>query len=129
MEFNKLIEIAKDSLNPVKHNEFCESGGVACALVTDKGNVYTGVCIDVSSGMGFCAEHAAIANMITNRETRIDKIVAIGWNHRVYPPCGRCREFISQINTENSSTEILVDDNKVVTLKELLPYDWKAVCF
>lgn len=128
MEFDKLIEIAKDTLYPIKHTEFCESGGVACALVTDKGNVYTGVCIDVACSMGFCAEHAAIANMITNRETRIDKIVAIGWNHRVYPPCGRCREFISQIHLENNSAKVLVGGNKVVTLSELLPYDWKNVC-
>ncbi len=35
-------------------------GDVGCALLTDKGNLYLGVCIDTSSSMGFCAEHNAI---------------------------------------------------------------------
>jgi hypothetical protein len=38
-------------------------GHVASSLVTDAGNVYSGVCIDSGSGTGFCAEHAAIAAM------------------------------------------------------------------
>jgi cytidine deaminase len=41
---------------------------------------------------------------------------------KVYPPCGRCREFIYRINYDNLDTEILVDDNKVVKLSEILPY-------
>jgi hypothetical protein len=36
-------------------------GDVGAALVTDAGNVYTGVCIDTPSGTGFCAEHSATA--------------------------------------------------------------------
>ena len=51
-------------------------GDVGCALVTDKGNVYLGVCIDTSLGMGFCAEHSAIAAMITHGEHIIKKIVS-----------------------------------------------------
>ena len=38
---------------------------VGCALITDQDNVYSGVCIDTGSGMGFCAEHNAIGSMIT----------------------------------------------------------------
>ena len=36
-----------------------------------------GVCIDVSSGIGFCAEYAAVAAMITAGESEIDTIVAV----------------------------------------------------
>src|SRR5262249_22640127 len=80
-------------------------GDVACTLITDAGNAYSGVCIDTSSGTGFCAEHAAIAAMVTAREYRIAKIVAVwrspeGMLH-VVPPCGRCREFIRQIDPFN----------------------------
>ena len=32
------------------------TGDIACALPSEKGNVFNGVCIDVSSGIGFCAE-------------------------------------------------------------------------
>jgi cytidine deaminase len=83
---------------------------------------YTGVCIDTPSSMGFCAEHSAIAQMIINEESRIAKIVAVGEKGKIYPPCGRCREFIYQINYENLEAEVLIAEHKIVKLKELLPY-------
>jgi cytidine deaminase len=95
-----------------------------CALVTDKGNVYAGVSIDTCSSMGFCSEHAAIAAMVTNGEYVIKKIVAVDEEGKVLPPCGRCREFMQQINEENLEAEVVVEKAKAVKLKELLPYRW-----
>jgi len=104
-------------------------GDVGCALATDKGNVYLGVCIDTASGMGFCAEHNAIGSMITAGEYKIQKIVAVWKNDKgdifILSPCGRCREFMRRINEDNLETEVLLDKDKVVQLKDLLPYyDW-----
>jgi len=65
-------------------------GGVGAAIRTVDGNIYTGVCIDLSSGLGFCAEMSAIAQMVTKRETQIDTVVAVTAD-RILPPCGRCR--------------------------------------
>ena len=45
------------------------AGDVGAALVTDLGTIYRGVCIDTGSGMGFCAEHAAVAAIVTARES------------------------------------------------------------
>ena len=64
---------------------------VAAAIRTTQGNVYTGVCFDVSCGIGFCAEHAAAAEMIKGGETQIEMIVAV-CEAGVLAPCGRCRE-------------------------------------
>ena len=93
MEWNALLQIAKDTLNPRQLSENSYAGSVAAALVTDKGNVYKGVCIDTPCSMGFCAEHAAIAAMITAGEDRIEKIVAVCEDGDIVAPCGRCREF------------------------------------
>ena len=73
--------------------------------VTPLGNIYQGVCIDTGSGMGFCTEHAAVAAMVTARESSVAKVVAV-WLDKdgtlfVLPPCGRCREFMSQIDESN----------------------------
>ena len=65
MEFAELYQKAVEVLNPRQVSENVETGGVAAALVTDKGNVYRGVCIDTACSLGFCAEHAAIAAMFT----------------------------------------------------------------
>lgn len=42
------------------------------------------------------------------------------------PPCGRCREFISQIHRDNLDTEVMVNEGTIVTIRELLPYDWRG---
>lgn len=97
------------------------AGSIGAALVTKSQKVYTGICIDVACGIGFCAEHSAIAEMLKNRETQIEMIVAVS-SEKIYPPCGRCREMMYQINKENLNTKVIVDYNKVVKLDELLPY-------
>lgn len=126
MPFDALYQQAKSVLNPRRLSEVAEAGGVGAALLTESGRVYTGVCIDTASSMGFCAEHAAAAAMVTAGENRVVRMVAVNWNGNVLPPCGRCREFISQLHPENANTEVMVGSEKVVPLRELLPYDWRA---
>lgn len=118
----ELKKIAEDKVNPRSLSEDCHVASVAAALVTKEGNLYTGVCIDTGCGMGFCAEHSAIAQMITNNESEIKMIIAMGEENIIFPPCGRCREFMYQINRENLKTQIMVAEDKVVTLDELLPH-------
>lgn len=120
----ELIEAAAEVLCPhwVGDRLF---GDVASALTTPSGNVYRGVCIDTGSGTGFCAEHAAIAAMVTAREYRIEKIVAV-WRGdagvlHVLPPCGRCREFIRQVDAGNLAAEVVLDRLRTVKVGELLP--------
>ena len=121
MTMNELRNLAEKKVKPRKISKDCYVASVASALLTEKGNVYIGVCIDTPSSMGFCAEHSAIAQMITNEESTIKMIVAVG-KKGILPPCGRCREFMYQVNGENLNADILVEDNKIVKLKELLPY-------
>lgn len=125
MTFDELYKRAYAVLNPRKLSEDAEAGGVGAAILTDKGNVYVGVCIDTACSMGFCAEHAAAAAMVTAGENKVVKMIAVGWDGRIMPPCGRCREFISQLHDENLAAEVMVKKDVVLTLKELLPYDWR----
>ena len=126
MEFDELYQQAKSVLNPRRLSQEAEAGGVGAAVLTGSGRVYTGVCIDTSSSMGFCAEHAAAAAMITAGESRVVKMVAVNWDGAILPPCGRCREFISQLDEENPKAEVLVARGTVMTLRELLPFDWRV---
>ncbi len=124
--FDELYERAKSVLNPRRLSEAADAGGVGAALLTESGTIYTGVCIDTGSSMGFCAEHAAAAAMVTAGENRVLKMVAVGWDGRVMPPCGRCREFISQLHPDNAQAEVLVKKDLAVTLRDLLPYPCDA---
>ena len=65
--------------------------------------------------------------MITNGEDSIKRVIAIGRNGKAMPPCGACREFMTQLMPENyRDIEIMLDyeNNKVVTLGELTPEWW-----
>ena len=75
--------------------------------------------------MGFCAEHAAAAAMITAGENRVVQMVTIDWEGKVLPPCDHCREFISQLHDMNLDAEVMVTQNIIVSLRDLLPYDWR----
>lgn len=123
MIFDDLILAAKGVHAPRRISENVEVGGVAAALLSVSGKIYTGICLDVPCGIGFCAEHAAIAAMVTAGESKIIRAVAIDHNGAI-PPCGRCREFMSQIHKDNIHAEIMIADNKVVKLSELLPHRW-----
>jgi cytidine deaminase len=129
MTNQELIQEAAQVVHPKTIGD-STMGGVGCALITDSNSLFKGVCIDTGSGMGFCAEHAAISQMITNGEYRIKKIVAVAIGEDddlfILSPCGRCREFMRQTNEANLDTDIVLDEDKVVKLKDLLPYyDWK----
>jgi cytidine deaminase len=104
-------------------------GDVAAALITDAGHRFVGVCIDTGSGTGFCAEHSAIAAMVTAGEYRISAIVAVWRDEQgrlhVLPPCGRCREFIRQVEPANLDTTVVLAGGRTALLRELLPeHEW-----
>ena len=123
--WDRLYEEAKKVQVCREVSPFIESGGVAAAVLTRAGNIYVGVCIDTAASLGMCAERNAIANMITNGESRIEKVLAVLYDGRVIPPCGACQEFMMQLDKDAGETEVLLDyeAKRVVKLKELMP-DW-----
>lgn len=127
-DFKKLYEVASSLAVKNRLNGYVKYGHVGAALMTDKGNIYSGVAITCTCNIGFCAEHSAIAEMLKNNESRIVKIVAANSN-TVVAPCGRCREFIRMVNEENMDAEVMVAQDNVVKLKELLPYAWTLDSF
>ena len=104
---------------------FVEAGGVAAALLTGAGNIYTGVCIDTACSLGMCAERNAIANMITNGEHDIHRLAVVMPDGQLGQPCGACRELMMQLGRDSGEIEILTDlaSGASVRLRELCP-DW-----
>jgi cytidine deaminase len=100
------------------------SGGVGAAMEGESGRIYTGVCFDLACGLGFCAEVAAVAEMLKSGESRILQVVAVDWDGSVLPPCGRCRETMMQVNPENRYTVVLLPEGRNTTLADLLPDYW-----
>lgn len=121
VDAQQLIAAAAKLATPFAPNGDCSIATVAAALVTDDGQLFTGVCIDVRCSIGFCAEHSAVAEMVKSRRSHVRMIVAVNADGKVLPPCGRCRELLWQIDRRNADTMVILGSDKGRSLRELLP--------
>jgi len=129
MTNEELITIASSVINPKKLKDGLV-GDVGCALLSESGKIYTGVCVGVNSNV-YCAERVAIAKMITDDHEFVIKKIVATWKDEtgsvhVIPPCGHCRQAMCEADENNiNKTEVILDTDTSVTLGELLPYhDW-----
>lgn len=125
--WKNLYDEAMKVLNPRKISEWMEAGGVAAAVESESGKIYTGVCVDGACTLGICAERSAIFNMITQGEQRIMRVIAVNRDGKAMPPCGVCRELMAQLMPDGyRDIEIMLDyeKEKVLTLGELTPEWW-----
>ena len=125
--WSRLYDAARAVLNPRKISEWMEAGGVAAAVEAESGRIYTGVCVDGACTLGVCAERNAIFNMITNGESRIKRVIAVGWDGKAMPPCGACRELMAQLMPKDyQGIDIMLNNekNEIVTLGALTPSWW-----
>lgn len=126
-KWKEMFQAAKAVQNDRRISEYVEAGGVAAAILSSSGKIYTGVCIDTCATLGICAERNAIFNMITNGEQGIKRVLAIGPDGKGCAPCGACRELMVQLMPDHyRDIEILLDfeSGKVTTLGELTPEWW-----
>ncbi len=126
-EWQKLYDAAKAVINPRNVSAYVDAGGVAAAIESESGKTYVGVCVDTACTLGVCAERNAIFNMLTNGENSIKRVIAISSDGKAMPPCGACRELMSQLDPENfRKIEIMLDsdNDRVVTLGGLTPEWW-----
>lgn len=125
--WNEMYKAAKNVQNGRKISNYIDAGGVAAAVLSSSGKIYTGVCIDTCSTLGICAERNAIFNMITNGEEKIDKVLAIMPDGKSGPPCGACRELMVQLMPDGyKDIEILLDyeAERIVKLGDITPEWW-----
>jgi len=122
-DFKKLYRKANKLSNKVELSEVFKYKQIGCALITDKNNIYTGISVKAPSGLGNCAEYSAVVEMLKNDECVIKKIIAVR-NGVIVSPCGRCRELLKQITSKNFKTQVLINEDTVVTIEELLPFSW-----
>lgn len=125
--WQELYNAARSVQNERQISDYISAGGVAAAVQSKSGKIYTGVCVDTCSTLGICAERNAIFNMLTNGEHEISRVLAIMEDGKTGTPCGACREFMVQLMPKNyKQIQIMLDydNNKIVTLGELTPHWW-----
>ncbi|HPF43069.1 MAG TPA: cytidine deaminase [Syntrophomonadaceae bacterium] len=99
MNPEKLIAIARE----VQQNSYSPYSGfkVGAALLTSKGNVYTGVNVENASyGLTICAERAAITAAVAAGEKNFSSMTVVG-DHKGYTyPCGACLQVMAEFSPD-----------------------------
>ncbi|MFY8098699.1 MAG: cytidine deaminase, partial [Allorhizobium sp.] len=91
--------------------------------------IYTGANIEnLSFPQGWCAEPTAIGCMIMGGGKKIVEMAVIAEKLALCPPCGGCRQKISEF--ASADTKIYLCDEvgvqKTMTMDELLPLSFKT---
>lgn len=127
-EDHLLVERARDIFStPLRHDWH----GVSCALLLSNGDIVTSFVLEAENpSLTICAEPIAIGKVLDKlAEHQITTIVAVRDReetpHKVIPPCGRCREFITDY-AENAFVIVSPDGSNLAKVKatDLLPFKY-----
>ena len=110
-EWERLYEEAMSVLNPHDVSNKMWVGSVASAVLTKKGNIYKGICIDTDGSIGMCAERNALSTMLTYGESEITKVVSVYKDGNIIPSCGICREFMMHLGGDVENIDLGVARN------------------
>ena len=114
-----------------RDNAYCPYSGfaVGAALLCEDGEVFTGVNVENASfPVGLCAERSAVSAAVASGKRRFTAIAIVGGRvgediTGLCPPCGMCRQFLSELCSDDFKVILAVsrDNYKTLTLSELLP--------
>ena len=100
---------------------------VGCSILADNNKIYHGCNIENSSfGLTLCAEACAISGMIVDGSKRIQEVAIVNSNDTICPPCGACRQLLSEFT--ETDCKIHLENNNVIhtyLLSKLLPLQFK----
>jgi cytidine deaminase len=102
---------------------------VGAALFFDDGTIVTGCNVEnISYGLTICAERAALCRAIAEggAERQIVAITITNLNRSASPPCGACRQMLSEFVAPDAIV-YFPDDQGVTSalFKELLPHTFR----
>lgn len=119
---NEAVSLLKNSYAPYSNIH------VASIILTNKGNKYGGVNVENSSyGLTICAERSAIASMVSHGERKPEIVVIVTDYKEPIPPCGACRQVISEFNKDALIVMYSTRAKKKIIkkLSELFPQPFK----
>ncbi len=101
---------------------------VGCALLTSKGNIFSGCNVENASyGLTICAERNTIFHAVAEEGPSMKiaslAVIALG---QEFPPCGACRQVIAEFTGPDVEVWFLRDGKPfAMTMAELLPASFR----
>ncbi|MBO6885700.1 MAG: cytidine deaminase [Marivita sp.] len=116
----------KEAARAVRENAYAPYSNfkVGAALLADDGRVYVGCNVEnVAYPEGTCAEAGAIAAMIASGAHRIVEAYVIADSPDPVPPCGGCRQKLSEFAARDVAVTLATTDGSEfkTTVGNLLP--------
>ena len=116
----------KEAARAVRENAYAPYSNfkVGAALLADDGRVYVGCNVEnVAYPEGTCAEAGAIAAMIASGAHRIVEAYVIADSPDPVPPCGGCRQKLSEFASRDVAVTLATTDGSEfkTTVGDLLP--------
>lgn len=97
---------------------------VGAALLTESGEIFHGCNVENAAySMCNCAERTALFSAYAAGERKFDAIVVVADSPRPVPPCGACRQVMSELCPQDMSVTLtnLNGDLNQTTVKALIP--------
>ncbi|WP_080874405.1 cytidine deaminase [Oceanobacillus timonensis] len=101
---------------------------VGAALLTSSGKIYTGCNIENAAYPSTCcAERVAIFKAISDGETAFLEMAVAADTQRPVPPCGTCRQVMSEFFAPDMTIHLtnLQEDVQTLTTDQLLPFSFQ----
>jgi homotetrameric cytidine deaminase len=103
---------------------------VGAALLLDNGEVITGTNVEnVSYGLTICAERSALVRAVSTfgPQIRIAAVSVVNLNDSCSPPCGACRQMLTEFIDPGAPVSFPARERGAVTVvtlpfRELLPH-------
>jgi cytidine deaminase len=111
--------VAQNSYSPYSNFK------VGAALLLSNGSIVTGTNVEnVSYGLTFCAERSALVRAIAEfgPAIRIKAVAVANLNDAPSPPCGACRQMLSEFAEPDAPVSFpAVDGIRTMSFAEILP--------
>lgn len=99
---------------------------VGAALLLTSGAVVTGTNVEnVSYGLTICAERSALVTAVSQfgPDLRIAAIAVVNLNNAASPPCGACRQMLSEFTLPDAPVTFpAADGPRTLPFSEVLPF-------
>ncbi|MES2701551.1 MAG: cytidine deaminase [Bacteroidota bacterium] len=123
-ETQQLLESAKSA----SEKTYSPYSGLAvgAAVLCENGLMYKGTNVENASyGLTICAERSAICNAVSQGDTAIRAIAVYSPGAASIPPCGACRQFITEFGRDIVLLFNYEGQLVQTAIKDLLPFEFK----
>jgi cytidine deaminase len=102
---------------------------IGAALLTQEGKIFSGCNVENASyGATICAERVAIFKAVSEGPCEIKEILVLADGTAVWPPCGMCRQVISEFAKPDTKVFLANTEGaiKAYEFSEIFPFAFGA---